>query len=76
MLSISVVSFINIKTVLHCSLHTFQLPAMMGCLALSLVVVLPLVLVVVKALVPEERAVAKRASEIFIVVWMYVIWIE
>ena len=49
---------------------------MMGCLALSWVVVLPLVLVVVKALVPEERAVAKRASEIFIVVWMYVIWIE
>lgn len=66
MLSISVVSFINIKTVLHCSLHTFQLPAMMGCLALSLVVVLPLVLVLVKAPAPE-RAVAKRASEIFIV---------
>ena len=60
---------ILLKTVLHCSLHTFQLPAMMGCLALSWVVVLPLVLVVVKAPAPE-RAVAKRASEIFIVVWM------
>ena len=42
---------------------------MMGCLALSWVVVLPLVLVVVKVPAPE-RAVAKRASEIFIIVWM------
>ena len=42
---------------------------MMGCLALSWVVVLPLVLVLVKAPAPE-RAVAKRASEIFIIVWM------